>query len=501
MEQTQIRLTLKTAIILMLIFNFFSVATAQEKALNNNQQSQDSLKYLKTKQFLDSRRTDTAVYYGEGTALIENDIGEAFITAKNRALDNLASKIKVIVRSTVEQIVTSKTIRNDGGYSEVIEESFENKTNTYTNQVLTDVSESENFIDYPEIGNVTKAVYFNKDVYNDRVSKDLEAKKNSIRTSINNGNNEFDINHHLQAVNNWLIADEKRYDFFNILPLQDNLGENDDLQNVATYINGKITYFFIGLSLEDITGKTSRYDAKGRLNKPVMIFAKYKDENEQEQPVLRLPLKVDFLQGEGNILNGITTGDYGEATLHISYINPGNRNTIIRITVDTNRISGLNKFQNLLLPAVDVSLKKTSTVALSVSFNNNGRYLSTEELENTIQSKLLKQGLAVEIVSISSADVSYSDIQRLNQRNADYLFYVYIKTISSSTVGYDNLYGAKCTGTVFVYELPKGDLIDSRQLQTFKGYGSSSEGAGWGGYNKLKKSIIDTTQIMLEKIR
>ena len=501
MEQIQIRLTLKTAIILMLIFNFFSVATAQEKALNSNQQSQDSLKYIKTKQFLDSLRTNKDVYYGEGTALIENDIGEAFSTAKNRALDALASQIKVEVRSNVQQIVTSTTEKIDGVFSEKIEESFENKINTYTERVLTNVNESENFIDYPESGNITKAVYINKDIYNERVSKDLEAKKKSIRTSIDNGNIKFAGNHHLQAVKDWLLANEKRHDFFNNLPLQDNLGENNNLHDVAAYINGKITFFFSGLSFEDITGNT-RYDANGRLNKPVMIFAKYKDENGQEQPVSRLPLKVDFLQGEGNILKGITTGTYGQAKLHVSYINPGNRNTIIRITIDTDRISGLNKFQNLLLPAVDVLLKKTSTVALSVSFNNSGRYYSPEELKNTIQSKLLKQGLAVEIVSISSADVNDGDIQRLKQKYVDYLFYVYINTIRSSTVGgYDNMYVAPCTGTVFVYELPQGNLVASMQLQTINGYGASSDGAGWDGYNKLKESILNAAQIMLEEIR
>jgi len=500
MKISKIKITFKTIILILLIFNFFSVAKAQEKVLNNKN-AQDSLKYIKTKQFIDSLRINKDVYFGLGTAKIDNDIGEAFVKAKKNALDDLASQIKVIVRSSVQQMVTSTTEINNIGFSEKIEEIFENKINTYTDQVLTDVNESQYFIDYPDSGYITKAVYINKKTYKEKVSEDLKAKKNLIRTSINNGNIEFSGKHHLQAVNNWLNAKDKLNEFFSDLPLQDNLGENDNLQNVSEYINGKIGYFFSGLRLKDITGNT-RYDAQGRLNKPIIIFAKYKDENGQEQAVSHLPLKVDFVQGEGNILKGITTGSYGQAQLHVSYINPANRNTTIRILVDTNKINGLNKFRNLLFPSVDVILKKTRTVAMAVFFNNNGQNFSPEELKNIIQSKLLKQGLAVEVVSFSSADVSNDDIQRVNQKHADYLFYVYLKTISCSTVGgYENMYVAPCTGTVFVYELPQGNLVASKQLQIIKGYGSSSSGAGMDGFNKLKNSILDTTQIMLEEIR
>ena len=501
MKKMQLKITLKTVIILSIVFCFYFSSAAQDTLLNNQQKLQNTIEYIKTKQFLDSLRINKDVYSGVGTAKIGNDIGEAFINAKKNALNNLASQIKVVVSSSVQQIVTSTSKTNNGSYSEIINESFKNTINTYTDQVLTDVNESQNFIDYPDLGYVTKAVYISKSVYKEMVSEDLKAKKNIIRTSINNANVEFAGKHYLQAVNNWLIAKEKLYDFFSDLPLQDNLGENNNLQDVSEYINGKISFFFSGLSLEDITGKT-RYDAKGRLNKPIMIFAKYKDENGQENGVARLPLKVDFMQGEGNILKGITTGSYGQAKLHVSYINPDNKNSIIRITVDTNKIIGLNNFRNLLLPSIDVLLMKTRTVALAVTFNNSGRNLSPDELKNNIQSKLLKQGLAVEVVSVSSAVVSDDDIQRLNQIHADYLFYVYINTISCSTVGgYKNMYVAPCTGTVFVYELPQGNLVASKQLQTIKGYGSTSAGAGLDAYGKLKKSILNITQNMLEEIK
>ena len=467
----------------------------------NNQKTQHTVKNIKAKRYLDALRRNKDVYYGVGTASIKNDIGKAIITAKKLAKAEIASKIKSVVHSTVQLVVTSNSQEHGKTYSEDIKKIFSQKIETYTNLVISDINESEPFIDYPDSGFVTIAVYVNKSLYNKMVKKDMEAKKITIKTIINNGDKKFAENNYLSAVNDWLDAKKTLHSFFNNLPLQDNLGENNNLQDVSAYLTSKIKYFFSGLYLNDISGKI-HYDSRGRLSKPVMINAKYQDETQRMHAVTKLPLKADFIAGQGNILGGITTSTYGQTKINVTYIDPANKNSNIRISVDTSRIKGLAEFSNLLIPHIDISLNKTRTVALSVCFNNNGQSSSPEDLKNTIQSNLLNQGLAIEPVSISTAVVNSDDIQRINQTHADYLFYVYIKTHDCSTFGgYKNMYVGQCTGTVFVYKLPQGNLVASQQLKTTKGYASSASGAGWDAYSKLSDSILNTCQKMSGEIK
>ncbi|MCK5822921.1 MAG: hypothetical protein KAG95_02895 [Bacteroidales bacterium] len=484
----------------MIIFNFLSSTKAQKNNLNN-QKIQHTVKYLKAKRYLDALRTNKDIYYGVGTTSIENDIGKAIITAKKLAKAEIASKIKSVVHSTVQLVVTSNSQEHGKTYSEEIKKNFSQKIETYTDIVLSDINESEPFIDYPDSGYITTAVYINKSIYNEMVKKDMEAKKTMIKTMINIGDKKFAENNYLSAVNDWLDAKKKLSVFFNKLPLQDNLGENNNLQDVSAYLTGKITYFFSGLYLNDISGKI-HYDSRGRLSKPVMINAKYQDEIQKMHPVTKLPLKADFIAGQGNILGGITTSTYGQTKINVTYIDPADKNSNIRITVDTSRIKGLSDFPNLLIPHIDILINKTRTVALSVCFNNNGNNLSPEDLKNNIQSNLLNQGLAIEPVSISTDVVNSDDIQRINQIHADYLFYVYIKTHDCSTFGgYKNMYVGQCTGTVFVYKLPQGNLVASQQLKNSEGYGSSASGAGWDAYSKLSDSILNTCQKMSGEIK
>jgi len=492
---------LQTITLFLVLSGLFKTGYAQGDFAKNKQTLKNTREYIEAKKYIDSLVKNNNIYYGEGTALIGNDIGKAIEQARKRAQSNLAEKIKVQVRSTIQQMVQSNMNQFNGSFSEQIEESFKEQTNIYTEQVLTDLNISPNFINYPDSGSVTIAVFIDKALYKKRIRDDIESKKTLIRGIIKNGEKAYYSGHYTQAVKDWLLALERLYDFFQNIPLQDNLGEHPSLQDVSSYINGRITLLFSGLRLANISGETW-YDAKGRLNKPVMIYAKYKDEYGKENPVSDLPLTANFIRGDGEILKGIITGTYGQATLQISYLNPANQSTLIKITVDTARIKGLSGIRNLLIPTLDIPINKVRTVAMAVTFNNNGHIASPENLKNTIRTELLTRGLATVNLFINTENVKDVDITDANNNHADYLFYIHIKATGSSTVGgYENIYITTCTGTVFIYELPQGQLINSQPLPTFNGYGSSSINAGLNGFNKMQKAILKATNTILERIK
>ena len=497
MKTVRINPVLITVMFFATVFCFPLTVVAQDTVVS----LKHTTDYLRAKQEINALRENSALYFGEGTAKIGNDIGKAKMVVKKRALEDLSSKIKIRVQSAIQQVVSSSSVTNNKMESESVNRKFEDKINTYTDKVLRDVETSQLYINYPDSGYVTIAAYLKKSIYKQRVEDDLKTKKTVIHTTLSNGSNQYARYHYLQAVSDWIKAANQLHDFFNGIPVIDKIGENGSAQDLSSYINGRITLFFSGLYLKNISGKM-RYNAKGRLNKEPLIVARYKDENGQEHSVARLPLKVDFIQGNGIVSSDNATGTYGQAKLFITHINPANRSTLLRITVDTTRIAGLNNFTNLIVPKLDVTLLKVHTLAMAVLFRNGANLSSPQELKNIIQSAIINQGLAAEQISISKTVLTPQDIQQIGQTHADDFLFVNIKVLHSSTVGgYKNMFVAECTATVSVYQLPLGNLITIKQLQNVKGYGASASSAGWDAYNQLKSKIISATQNILEGIR
>ncbi len=492
------KLKMVSPVLLLLAATCFpSVVVAQDTTA----MPRNTPEYLQIKQQLKAFRNDRSLYFGEGTAKIGNDLGKAKQMAKTRALADLSAKIEVRVESSMLKIVSSTSLNNKKQYSESINRNIIDKTKTYTHEVLRGCEITPAYIDYPDSGYVTIAAYLKKAVYKQRVENDLNTKKSVIRTTLFNGNNEYERHHYMQALYDWIEADNQLHEFFGDLPIRDKVGQNVETGDVNAYINGRITFFFSGLVLKGMNQKI-RYDAKGRLNKQPMILAQYKDKNGQEQAVASLPLKTGFISGSGIAPSGLVTGTYGQVKLFISYVNPANKSTLLRVSVDTSRIKGMDNFLNLILPKLELRLYKVRTLALAVLFRNSGQITSPDELKNNIRSAIINQGLAAVQVNLKKTVLSSQDIQTISQTHADNLLFISIKTLNSSTVGgYQNMFVARCTATISVYELPSGNLTDTKQLPEVKGYGTSASSAGWDALNKLKNRILSETQNILGGIQ
>ena len=449
------------------------------------------LRYLESEAYFNSFKENSNIYFGEGIAKIENgDIGEAINKAKTNARDNLARNIKVKVRSTVKLIVSSKNRASDPMTNEQIDESIDINTETYTDQLLTEVKQSEYKIDYPMRNHVTIIFYIEKSIYKSIVDKDIEGKKALIRNSIHNGNKKFKAKHYVEAVHDWLFANESLQNFFQGLPIQDDIDGTGMPKEVNSYINDKITFFFSSVDLKEVSGKLF-YDVRGQLNESPIVYAEFENDYGDRSAVENLPLKIDFIEGDGNVRRKIITSPYGQAKLNVKNVDSKYRDAIIRITIDKDAFSGIDAFHNLTLPYLDIYMKKMKTVALAVSYDNNGKFSSPDQLKNSIQSELLSRGLQIVPVKIMNKVVSDADIENVKKSRADYLLYIYVHSDKGSTVGgYNNMYLSKSSGTLYIYQLPQGNIVASRELNPVKGFGVTASGAGWNGYSKLKNQIF-----------
>jgi hypothetical protein len=447
-------------------------------------------RYLEAEEYFKELSNNKDVYFGMGTAKIKNgDIGEAIPIAKKRAREDLAKSIKVKVTQTVENLISAKTATEGGISREKIDENISIKSNSYTDQLLTDVSESKPFPDYPYPRSVSIFVSIKKSAYKNKVDKDINGKKMMIRNSINNGNREFKAKHYVEAIRDWVLANHYLYNFFNGLPIQDDIEGNNIIQNMNAYINGKVTGIFSSIHFVPLSGNLF-YDVQGLVTVQPEILAQFIDESGSRNPISNLPLTVQFVDGSGDIPRKITTGIDGRTTVNIKKIDPNFNKAVIRITVQSD-LADLNDFPNLNLPFINIHLKKMSTLALAVFYNNNGKFVSSQEIYNKIQSKLLSSGQQIVSADLSKKQLSPIDFNIVNKTHANYLVFVFFKSENASTVGgYENMFISTSSGVLYLYKLPNKRLVFSKQLPSIKGYGVTAAGAGWDGYAKLSAKVL-----------
>ena len=273
------------------------------------------------KKIIESKKNDPTVYWGEGVSNIGNDLGKAKIEANDRALEDLTKTVEVHVQSDITRTLSGISMQTGKIYSEHIEDEIIEKTKIYTDQIIKDVMKKD-YLDYPKDGFVTYFVYISKSKYKEKVEKDLETKKMMIRTTIINGNNEFENKNYMTALNNWINAYQYLDNFFGELPLRDDLNNDSNMVEVHSYIEGKVNKFFGRIQLSRLSSKHPNegngkvfYDMQGKVNIQPSVYIQYKNSDGEKFPIPQFPLNVEIVKGNGEIANNITTGNYGQAEI------------------------------------------------------------------------------------------------------------------------------------------------------------------------------------------
>lgn len=438
-------------------------------------------------------------YFGDGIANIGTELGLAKIEAENRAKADLASSIKIQIRETII-IITIGTSRVEGGrVSAKVEESIQQKIESYTNQLLENPKEIGPILNYPQSGVLSYFVYFPKAVYDEKVTEDLNSKKLMVKRYVQNGDKDLSAQQYLPAVLNWTKARELKSSFFGSLPLNVDLDGDNNPENISAYLDQKVTNLFGNLDVGVINNNIS-YDVTGALDRTPIIRVVYNDENNNTHYFSQFPLRATILEGNGNFEGSLTTGFFGQAELLISQIDPSYRFTNVLVELDLNSIAGLDKFELPTNLSTVVHLIKKRTVALSVTFINNDQSVSSSDLKNSIRTTLLNNGYEVVLADIPNPELTPNTLRLANETNADYLLNVYIETGIVSIEEEYNIYSTLCSARVVAYILPDGRERYSESITGIEGFGNNASGAGWDGFGKIKPNILNKVKNIINQL-
>jgi len=469
-----------------------------------NAQSSDEYGFIQNQEqkraheFIRLKKNDTSLYYGEGIATIGKDLGKAMEEAKKRALANLSESISVKVKSDIKQVVTDKT--GEGSIEEGRSVDFSKMVNVYTEKSLEDV-QMEYFQNYPKQGEVFYCAWIEKAKYQEKVQNELEAKRNRIRTSLEEGMKQLAAGNIVSGIQHLINADQERESFFHDLPIQMDVDKDGYPEDVKAFIESRVINTFSNMEFSFEEGNFT-YSNEGVLSNIPVLTAHYYNESGAKEVVPNLPLKVDFISGTGRILGGVKTGPTGTAHLQIRNIDPGYQETVLAIEVDKAQIKGLERYNPAVMPEIKVILKKIKTVALAVSFYAGGQKRSPESLIIKIRSALLQKGFSSVSFILDGRRTSSSDLDRAQTMNIDYLLEISIDSTEPQTVGgYKNMYACSASGVVSLYQLPQGVQWGTEMLPGAKGVGTTETGAAMNSCQKLENSAYQTAIKMIGRLQ
>jgi len=453
-------------------------------------------RYKAAEAYIEAKRADNSVYWGEGIANIEGDIGECKIEARKRAIGDLSGQIKTQVSSDFKRVIRTNATTSGGVLSEDVEKSIEAKLETYTSQVLTNLKESRLYIDYPEKGTGTYIVFISKKEYNEKVKKDMNQKKQLVTDTIRSGDRAFVNKQFLEGINQYIQARQMKQSFFGMIPVYQDIDGNGSQEEFIISIDERIRTFFSGLKLS-LLNNGFQYDSQGAPETLPRVYVRFRDVSGTENPVSGLPLRTVFATGEGAVSTAVT-GDYGEVELAVTRINPKHRETLIRVDIDRNKIMGLEAVSTGREQSLAVRLKRQKTIALSVSFSNYNKKSVPSKLKDSVTGILLDKKYSVVHLPVLSEQA----IKNSTDINADYVFLIRANTSGGGAVGqYANMFTANCGASLKVFKMPLKNLSLSESVKTVQGFGVSKENAGWDGFGKIRGKIEKKAKAMIERIK
>ncbi len=493
----------KFSIGLIFLLLFFSCVPAGQKKVLNQEKVQDKKiefneakkRYKDADEYAKKLRNNPDIYFGEGVANIGSDIGLCKEKARKSALKYLAEHIEVKVESDVKVIINKNFQKSSSDYNSEIEKRFNEKLKIYTSQVLTDIHESKLFPDYPRKGDATYFVYIYKKDYEEKVKKDLNQKKNYIISNIKNGDENFNKGNYVLAIKDYVNAEKMKKSFFSNIPVYEDINSTGNKIELSHLVKNKITDFFSKIELS-LLNNDFQYSPKGKLSKNPEIYAQYIDKNNEKHIVKGLPLTIEVIKGKLQS-RPFVTGLYGEAELNIINLDPSFRETLLKVAVDREKITGEKPDEVLNNSSIKIKLVRKKTIAVAAVFFNNGKKYLPKNIKDHIQSFALERGFGV--VDISYEESLKNDFPNLN---ADFLLVVKINSSKGKSAGnYANMFISNCSASISLYSLPSKNLAARENTGLKKGFGVSSDSAGWDGFGKNRAEIISKSDSVIGAIK
>jgi hypothetical protein len=435
--------------------------------------SKEEIKKIKSRHGID-------LYVGEGLTEIKGGItlGEAKSSAKQRALEDLSTSIKVRIRGTIKDEL--KLTPEKG-----TEERFESMVNSYVDSVLS-VVKDESFYNYPKEDVITVIVYISKSAYDEKVQKEVRAKIDRIVQYINEGTKSLKLKSFTGAIEHFLNAERWLSEDFGDLPVKEDINKDGIDDDLGAVIETNLTNIVQDMKLESLDEKIV-YDTNGVVSKNPTVYLSYEEKTGKTTPMINIPLKATFIKGEGKITDvPLKTDRLGVVRIPVERIDPEYKEAVVRVEVDMKSLG----LEGKLSPSpCDLNLTKKRAIAYSVNFFNSGVRETPTSIIDSVKSTIVEYGYATVPVNINGREVVDNELKAVADLNVDYLVLI-VASASGGKVGDYEMYYSNVASKVLYYEMPDRNLIFSMEGPSSKGYGTSLSSAGWDALGKIKSNLM-----------
>ena len=244
-----------------------------------------------------------------------------------------------------------------------------------------------------------------------------------------------------------------------------------------------------------------KYGLTGKPENIPVLYLNYRTSNGRLVPAGSFPLKIIFTEGSGNILSSPVTGPYGQLELLVDRIDPGKKNTVITAELD---IASLADFGEMSLPQshrLIIPFKRADAIALSLTFFNSGKNVFPDDVKSRLSSIAMSSEISITDTKILQKEPSKQEVTSAANTNSDFLLHVFLQSgPAANPGGYKNIFSTDVSGSMDLYSLPDGRIIDSKVIKPETGFGASGDTAGWDALERLHPQIESAFRSILERI-
>ncbi len=458
------------------ILNPTFVFTQQKskKELKNEQKLiEEKIKYYKARQNKD-------IYLGIASLPIVNKEQQNIEQeVRKNALNNLASSIRIKIKTTIKDELKYTTATN-------IEQKFEMITNMYTTEVLNRVI-TEVFHNYPKKGWITAVCYISVVDYEKTVQEEIRKNIAQISKYAVEGIKALNEKLVLTALENFIAGKKKLNECFYDLPALEDIDNDGKPDDLYAFFDTNILKIINNIKIEPITENVV-YTTDGKIKKYPVVRILY-TEKDNRIPVEGIKLSIKFLQGYGTgeiLPQPLVSNKLGEVQIPVHKVDPSYKRVIIQVQLDPQMLNIDEK--QYPLPYCIITINKKKVFAYCVKVQNGNKTISYKPLVNSLKSILQNMGCDTIEYQISNAVNKYI-IFDLAQKKVDYFLIIYITT-TGGKVGDYNMYYSIANSEVEIYSLPEGDIIVSLEGPTSHGYGTTTISAANIAIEKIKNELL-----------
>lgn len=411
------------------------------------------------------RPVSQAYYIGIGVAQREEADRDYIQIAKDNALNDLASQIKIIIAGEVIRKVVEK--------SGLVEENFISHIRSSTKAEL----EGFELVDTWEDKNEYWVYYrLSKSVY--ERGKQLKLTK-AISLSLDlfsNAKANEKANNIEKALLFYLQSLNPIEKYVNE-PLETHFeGSRIFLMNE---IYSSVQYLLSKIELRPIGSKRNAKIGQP-LKNPLEVSAIYISENGSEIGISNLPLKFSFIRGSGELVNRVRTDRFGKGRCQVSKITATDKIQLVKVELDVFSCVNLDSASVILQSIISSLLIPKTRFALNVSGLSvfveaeeihYGQKLSVQHIEPALKNYLSEKGF------VFFDDISKSDL--------------IIKVKAESKKGSEiyEMYSAFVDLTISILDITSGDEIYKNSLHDIKGIDLDYNKAGLKAFENAAKKV------------